>query len=114
MGNHSLMMSKMLHNTSGRIPLHNTPCPLTLDFLFINAKIYDGTGSEPFYGQVGVKKDKIVYVGRNLDPDDVIYKNLIDCEKKYSLCPGFINMLSWATETLIEDGRSLSDLLQGI
>ena len=31
-----------------------------------------------------------------------------------AVAPGFINMLSWANETLIEDGRSQSDIRQGV
>ena len=30
------------------------------------------------------------------------------------MAPGFINMLSWANQSLIEDGRSQSDIRQGV
>jgi len=80
------------------------------DLLIRNAKIYDGSGTAPISGSVGVKGDTIVAVG---DLKDAVGINEIDAEG-LALSPGFINMLSWATESLIEDGRSMSGLKQGV
>lgn len=81
-----------------------------LDLLIHNAQIYDGTGAKPFLGQVGVKDGKIVYVG---EEKPISADQTWDAEKK-ALTPGFINMLSWGYQNLLEDGRSLSDLKQGV
>ncbi len=80
------------------------------DVLIRNGLIYDGSGKAPFKGDVAVKGDTIAAVGQlrgargktELDGQDL------------AVAPGFINMLSWATESLIEDGRSQSDIRQGV
>jgi len=80
------------------------------DILIQNGMIYDGTGDVPYKGIVAIKDDKIIYVGPNSSfmPDTVIEAN------GHSIAPGFINMLSWAYGGLVNDGRSLSDLKQGV
>ncbi len=80
------------------------------DLLIHNAIIYDGSGAAPSSGSVGVKGDSIVAVG---DLADAVGINEINAEG-LAVSPGFINMLSWATESLIEDGRSMSGLKQGV
>ncbi len=72
--------------------------------------IYDGSGETPFTGDVAVKGDKIVYVGPRAPGRAA---RVIDASGK-AVSPGFINMLSWATESLIQDGRGLSDTVQGV
>ena len=72
--------------------------------------IYDGSGSEPYVGDVAVKGDKIVYVGPRAPGRAA---RVVDASGK-AVSPGFINMLSWATESLIHDGRGLSDTVQGV
>jgi N-acyl-D-amino-acid deacylase len=80
------------------------------DTIIRNGMIYDGNGGEPYKGDVGIKNDTIAFIG---DLSKASAKNEIDA-KGNALAPGFINMLSWATETLIEDGRSQSDIKQGV
>ncbi|HIE48972.1 MAG TPA: D-aminoacylase [Gammaproteobacteria bacterium] len=84
--------------------------PVVCDLLIYNGTIYDGTGDKPYVGSVGITNDKIVYVGKNrrFESDTVIDATSL------SVSPGFINMLSWAYSSLMEDGRSLSDLKQGV
>src|SRR3954449_7431442 len=72
--------------------------------------IYDGSGGEPYVGDVAVKGDKIVYVGPHA-PGRA--GRTVDATGK-AVSPGFINMLSWAVESLIADGRGLSDTTQGV
>ena len=72
--------------------------------------IYDGMGGEPFTGEVAIKADRIVYVGPHA-PGNA--SNVVDANG-LAVSPGFINMLSWATESLIADGRGLSDTVQGV
>ncbi|WP_309643656.1 D-aminoacylase [Phenylobacterium sp.] len=87
-----------------------TPPPPTYDLLIRNAQVYDGSGGAPFQGEVGVSGDRIAYVGSRAPGAG---KAVIDAGGK-AVSPGFINMLSWATESLIVDGRGLSDLKQGV
>jgi len=80
------------------------------DILIKNGIIYDGTGESPFEGDVAIQDDKIVYIGSGAD---FIADTIIDASGS-SVAPGFINMLSWAYGGLVNDGRSLSDLKQGV
>src|SRR4029453_11975808 len=72
--------------------------------------IYDGSGGAPYVGDVAIKGDRIVYVGPHA-PGRAF--RVVDASGK-AVSPGFINMLSWATESLIADGRGLSDTAQGV
>ena len=80
------------------------------DILIKNGIIYDGSGESPFEGNVAIQDDKIVYIGLG---GEFIADTIIDASG-YSIAPGFINMLSWAYGGLVNDGRSLSDLKQGV
>ena len=83
---------------------------LEYDVIIRNGMIYDGNGGEPFKGDIGIKNDTIAFIG---DLSKAFAKIEIDA-KGNAVAPGFINMLSWAVETLIEDGRSQSDIKQGV
>ena len=85
--------------------------PAAHDFLIEGGTIYDGTGGAPFSGDVIIDGDKISYVGPH--QDGVVAKRIIDARGK-AVSPGFINMLSQAQESLLVDGRGLSDLVQGV
>lgn len=80
------------------------------DVLIKNGWIYDGSGKPPVKGSVAILADTIAAVGEIKNARGKIE---IDAEGK-AVSPGFINMLSWATETLIVDGRSQSDIRQGV
>lgn len=80
------------------------------DIVIRNGMIYDGSGSSPFAGDIAISADTIAAVG---SLGQVKGKQEIDVGGMV-VAPGFINMLSWATETLIEDGRSQSDIRQGV
>jgi N-acyl-D-amino-acid deacylase len=80
------------------------------DLLIDNGTIYDGSGGAPFVGDIGLRGDRIVYVG----PRAPAPANRTVDASGLAVSPGFINMLSWAPETLIEDGRGLSDTVQGV
>jgi N-acyl-D-amino-acid deacylase len=80
------------------------------DLIIRNGKIYDGSGKTPITGDVAVNGDKIVAVGKLADATG---KTELDV-KGLAVAPGFINVLSWANESLIEDGRSQSDIRQGV
>ena len=84
--------------------------PIKCDLVIYNGTIYDGSGENPFIGSVGLIDDKIVYVGENtvFDADTTIDGTGL------AISPGFINMLSWGYGSLMDDGRSLSDIKQGV
>jgi N-acyl-D-amino-acid deacylase len=72
--------------------------------------IYDGSGGTPYVGDVAVKGDRIVYVGPHAPGRAT---RVVNAAGK-AVSPGFINMLSWANESLIADGRGMSDTMQGV
>ena len=83
--------------------------PINYDILIKNGTIADGSGDSTYIGSVGVNADTIAAVGKlkatgtlEIDASGLV------------VAPGFINVLSWATESLIEDGRSQSDIRQGV
>jgi len=82
----------------------------TCDIVIQGGTIYDGNGEIPFKGTIAIQNDKIIYVGR---PKEFEAVKTIDASGK-AVAPGFINMLSWAYGSLLKDGRSLSDLKQGV
>ena len=86
-----------------------TTSPNTYDLLIVNGTIYDGNGGEPYQADIAVIDDRIVAIGDIAGSADAV----IDAEG-YAVAPGFINMLSWATESLVIDGRSQSDIRQGV
>ena len=83
---------------------------LKVDVLIENGTIYNGTGNSPFKGSVAIKGEKIIYIG---SPKSFQATTRIDATNQ-AVAPGFINMLSWGVETLIEDGKSQSDIRQGV
>jgi N-acyl-D-amino-acid deacylase len=85
------------------------PTP-SYDTIIRNGMIYDGNGGEPFKADIATNGDTISFIG---DLKNARAKTEVDATG-LAVAPGFINMLSWATETLIEDGRSQSDIRQGI
>ena len=80
------------------------------DTIIRNGMIYDGNGGEPYKADIGIKKDTIAFIG---DLSKASAGIEIDANGN-AVAPGFINMLSWATESLIQDGRSQSDIRQGV
>lgn len=82
----------------------------TYDVIIRNGTIYDGTGSAPMKGDVAIRGDRIAAIG---DLSGAKGKQEIDA-KGLAVTPGFINMLSWADRSLLMDGRSMSDIKQGV
>jgi len=87
-----------------------TPPQPVYDVLIRGGTIYDGSGSDPIVGDVAIKDDKIVYVG----PSRAVGAAQEVDATGVAVAPGFINMLSWATESLIVDPRAQSDIRQGV
>ena len=84
--------------------------PATYSVLISGGTIYDGSGGTPYVGDVALKGDKIVYVGPHAPGRAA---RTVDAAGK-AVSPGFINMLSWANEALIADGRGLGETAQGV
>jgi len=81
----------------------------TYDAVITSGQIYDGSGGPSYVADVGIKDGHIVAIGQlRPDADEIIDAHGL------AVAPGFINMLSWANESLIEDGRSQSDIRQGV
>src|SRR5688500_10660152 len=89
-------------------PLAQPQQPLA-DIALRGGTIYDSSGGAPYVGDVVIRGDRIACVGSCPGParQQVNARGL-------AVAPGFINMLSWANETLIADGRGQSDLRQGV
>lgn len=84
--------------------------PITYDVLIRNGKIIDGSGNKAYVADIALNADTIAAIGK-LNRD---HGKLEINAKGLAVAPGFINMLSWANESLIEDGRSQSDIRQGV
>jgi N-acyl-D-amino-acid deacylase len=80
------------------------------DLILRQGTIYDGTGGTPFVGDVAVQGDTIAAVGNLQDATGKKEINIAGL----AVTPGFINMLSWADQSLLKDGRSMSDIKQGV
>ena len=86
-----------------------TPAP-SHDLILRGGSIFDGSGTEAFVGDVAIDGDKIVALG---DLGKATAAVEIDVSG-LAVAPGFVNMMSWANESLIQDGRSQSDIRQGV
>ncbi len=81
-----------------------------LDLLIKGGTVYDGTGAAGRRADLGIRGDRIVGVG---DLAKAKARQTVDATG-LAVAPGFINMLSWSTESLIADGRSQSEIRQGV
>ncbi|MBN1146167.1 MAG: D-aminoacylase [Anaerolineales bacterium] len=84
--------------------------PTEYDLILKNGTIYDGNGGPPYQGDVAIHGQQIAAVGQ-LETNRA--KKIIDV-KGLAVAPGFINVMSWANVSLIVDGKSQSDIRQGI
>jgi N-acyl-D-amino-acid deacylase len=90
----------------GRIAAADAP----FDIIIKGGTVYDGTGGEGHVADVAIRGDRIASVG---DFAKASAKKTIDAHG-LAVAPGFINMLSWSNESLIQDGRSQSEIRQGV
>src|SRR5688500_18638885 len=84
--------------------------PPTFDVVIRGGTVYDGTGSAGKQADVAIRGDRIAAVG---DLTGASASTIVDA-KGLVVAPGFINMLSWATESLLVDGRSQGDIRHGV
>ncbi|MGH9835974.1 MAG: N-acyl-D-amino-acid deacylase family protein, partial [Blastocatellia bacterium] len=82
----------------------------TYDIIIKNGTVYDGTGARPRRADVAIKGDRIVAIS---DLKSAKAATIVDANG-LAVAPGFINMLSWAVDDLVVDGRSMGDIKQGV
>ena len=80
------------------------------DVIIEHGQVYDGKLSPPRSIDIGIQGDRIVTIA---DLSHASATSRIDASG-LAVAPGFINVLSWATESLLQDGRGLGDLYQGV
>lgn len=80
------------------------------DVIIRSGTVVDGSGNAAYKADVGIKGDKIKFIG---DLSSKKAPKIINAEGLV-VSPGFINVLSWADRSLINDGRSMSDIKQGV
>ncbi|HSM36197.1 MAG TPA: D-aminoacylase [Longimicrobiales bacterium] len=83
---------------------------IRLDVIVRGGTLYDGSGDGPRVADVGIAGDTIAAIG---DLSGSTAPSEVDATGM-AVAPGFINVLSWATESLLEDPRGLSDIVQGV
>jgi N-acyl-D-amino-acid deacylase len=86
------------------------PAEPQFDLLIRNGRVFDGSGSPPVSAAIGINGDRVTAIGTLADASA---RETIDAAG-LAVAPGFINMLSWADEPLLVDGRSQSDIRQGV
>ncbi len=84
--------------------------PTSYDIVLRGGTIYDGSGGQPYVGDLAISGDSIAALGDIGNATAAIEIDVTDL----AVAPGFINMLSWSTESLIEDGHSQSEIRQGV
>jgi N-acyl-D-aspartate/D-glutamate deacylase len=82
----------------------------TYDAIVRGGTVYDGSGEKPRRADVGIRGDRIAAVG---DLSSASAKVVVDASG-LAVAPGFVNMLSWSTESMLVDGRSQGELRQGV
>jgi N-acyl-D-amino-acid deacylase len=86
------------------------PARESFDVVIRGGTMYDGTGGKPRVADIGIRGDRVVAIGRIPDAGAA---RVIDA-RGLAVAPGFINMLSWSNESLLVDGRSQSEIRQGV
>jgi len=121
LGRHTYVIQGELMNTNRRIGLltvatviccflASCTSPTSYDVILRSGTIYDGSGEKPYVGDVAFNDDMIAAIG-----DIGEARASIDIDVNgLAVAPGFVNMMSWANVSLIEDGRSQSDIRQGV
>jgi N-acyl-D-amino-acid deacylase len=84
--------------------------PPSFDVLIKGGAVYDGSGAPPRRADVGIRGDRIEAVG---DLATAAAGTVLDATG-LAVAPGFVNMLSWATDDLLADPRSQGDVRQGV
>ncbi len=92
------------------VPPGTGPVTPIYDVVIRGGTVYDGSGNPGVRADVAITGERIQKIGT---VPQRLAKRSIDARGK-AVSPGFINMLSWATESLLVDGRAMADLKQGV
>jgi len=84
--------------------------PTPFDVVIRGGAVYDGTGAPGRRADVGIQGDRIAAIG---DLSGLPATTTVDATG-LAVTPGFINMLSWSTESLLIDGRSQGEIREGV
>ena len=103
-----ILIMLLAHLPGGAVPAAE-PDQL-YDVVIRGGTIYDGSGGAPFAGDVAITGDRIAAIAPTISARG---HREIDA-RGLAVAPGFVNMLSWSNESLIQDGRSQSDIRQGV
>src|SRR6266852_3349698 len=87
-----------------------SPSPAEFDVIIKGGTVYDGAGGEPQHVDLAIRNDRVAGIG---DFKKTNAKVIVDASG-LAVAPGFLNMLSWSNESLIQDGRSQSEIRQGV
>ena len=98
----ALMLTTQAAHAVNEVPDH--------EIILKNGMVYDGGGAPPFQADIAIDGDRITAIG---DLADKSAATEIDAGG-LAVAPGFINTLSWSNTSLIQDGRSMSDIYQGV
>lgn len=103
---------RMVATAAATVAVFLPECALAVEYDVIlrGGTIYDGSGRAPFVGDLALKGDRIAAIG---DLSASRAKTEIRAAG-LAVAPGFINMMCWGNESLIEDGRSQGDIRQGV
>lgn len=104
----TVVISAIALLTGGSIAASRQPAPF--DIVIRGGTVYDGTGAPGLRADIGLRGDRIAAVG---DLASLPAGSAIDASG-LAVAPGFINMLSWSTESLLVDGRSQGELREGV
>ena len=105
-----LLLSALFFWSCAPVPNTTAKTVSVYDVIIRNGTVYDGSGSEGFISDIAISGDRINKIGSNLPGKG---KKEIDATGM-AVTPGFINMLSWAFNSLLRDGLSQSDVRQGV
>lgn len=103
---------RMVATAAATVAVFLVECALAVEYDVIlrGGTIYDGSGGAPFVGDLAMNGDRIAAIG---DLSASRAKTEIRATG-LAVAPGFINMMCWGNESLIEDGRSQGDIRQGV
>jgi N-acyl-D-amino-acid deacylase len=102
-----VLLATLVVSTRASRPLQQPP---SFDVIIRNGTVYDGTGGPGRRVAVGVRGDRIAAIG---DLEAATAPLVVEANG-LAVAPGFINMLSWSTESLLVDGRSQGEIRQGV
>jgi N-acyl-D-amino-acid deacylase len=106
----ALLCCSWLASSAETVAAQSAAGPTKVELIIRNGTIYDGRGGAPYKGDIAVAKGRVVAIGK---VDGYQADRQLDA-KGLAIAPGFINVLSWAPDSLIYDGRGMSDIEQGV